>query len=948
MRKLFLLGCCVTVWTWSFSQQIPFTPVDNLNMSSGTLTIHGPFEMFSPYLTPGPVTVNNTAQVDFIARDRIHLQPGFRAGAFNGNGYFHAQVGVAADFDVVFIEPNSSFPQVGQFEKLEMGVKLPLSIQSQIDLFLSSGYTSGMNPYDPEQISLEVSFSNGTQTYYTYGFYYLEFLRDPNTITAPYTFDPLIAAQWNEQPTDYPWRIRWAPPLTGLWNCTISVRLNNALTYAYEVPNIQFNCVGSANQGWLEKGQSNWHLRYSGTHQSFFALGQNIAWNGSWPDPNLVYHPNNMLTSFYGQYAYLSPNSYLMYTAAGYMDVLKWTDDLAENGGNMVRFVSRPASYNIEWENLNNYHQGMPRAWELDRMFDLCESRNMKIFFCMEFHPEFGNWSDEAEWDFNPYNVEILGLDHPDHFLTNAEAKKKYKAKLRYFLARWGYSTSLGVFELLSEMDGWRYQGGGDFVDNDNAQLLQASWHGEMLQYVKLMACYRPMLTSSCYGALSAHQLTYPIFDEQFLDITTFHAYEYERNANIMRYDEFNKQGTQRGTLTRWPSKPTVFDEIGISDNEADPDDVESCSDVTYHNALWASSMMGGIGTGFYWWQWSNDAYRAANFPALSGFFSTIDFESGNFTHPGFWDNSTALTYHSNSTLEVFYNTANSRDKTMGWVHNTTYWWGNMISGCYDRSGQQMSLTDTHDDNDYSEPYDNFGTMQFEIHGLNNLANYTTEFWDTRTPNQYGTFSYQTNIFGTLKPYWISGAADRAIKAYRAGNNFRSGGEITHDTLRCGELTVYAEGNHEADTLGNLLYYWNFGNGQTSNLKNDTAEYVNPGTYLVRLIVSDTLGWADTLMQYITVPACSAPRLTSDNPANNSLLVFPNPTTGTVSVVPGPDFEGSVDIRVISLFGQTIMETQSVADRTTILDLSELSSGIYYISVSDQYCEKTERISIVH
>jgi len=58
-------------------------------------------------------------------------------------------------------------------------------------------------------------------------------------------------------------------------------------------------------------------------------------------------------------------------------------------------------------------------------------------------------------------------------------------------------------------------------------------------------------------------------------------------------------------------------------------------------------------------------------------------------------------------------------------------------------------------------------------------------------------------------------------------------------------------------------YAWDFGNGNTSNLPNPGVIYVNPGTYTVRLIVSDgTI--SDTLVRtdYITVFADPAPAFT--------------------------------------------------------------------------------------
>jgi len=878
-------------------QATPITPFDEISTFNGVHSLTAPFEIASPYQGVGPVLIYNTAQVDFTAGERIHLLPGFQASQFNGNGYFHAQIGAAPDFDVVFIEPNTSYPQVGQFEKIEMGIQLPPGIQSQVDQFSSSNYTSGINPFDPEEISLEVIFTNGNTSYNTYGFYYRELVRTPSAVVLPpqppnppYFFegdDPDVS--WDDQHTSYPWRIRWAPPTTGVWDCEIKVRLNNAPTFTSSVSHVMFECVGSSNHGWLEVGQSKWNLRYSGTHQSFFAIGQNIAWHNP---------------KFWGYYSY-DALPYVLY-GGGYLDVLEWTKSLADNGGNMVRLVSRPHTYNFEWENLNNYDKGMGRAWELDQMFNLCETRNIKIFFCMEFHSEFGWPSEEADWNLNPYNLELPGIDHPEDFLTNSTAQQKYKAKLRYFLSRWGYSTSLGVFELLSEMDGWIYAnshhpqfnpGGVKFVDNQVAQYDQCLWHDEMLGYVKSLLAYRSILTSSCYGGTKGYQLDCPVYNSASLDITTAHEYYSERHDNSFRFDAFNKPLNEKGTHELWSDKPTVFDEVGVNIDEdpntpgtpyVDPDDLDHCSDITFHNTLWATSMMGGIGTGLYWWQWSNNEYRENNFPALSAYFDGIDFENQSFTDPDHWEDISS-DEPSLSKIEVFYNRSTNRNRIIGWVHNASAYYANLDENCPDRRNHTIAgITNPpfpKDDDPFSDPVYLDEDQAFKIRNVNNLATYTFDWYSTRgTGGYFSSENVGSDIFGNVWPTWSLGAYDWGFRAYRPGNDFRVAGGIPVDTLKCDDDTIQAYGNHELDSMNLFSYSWNFGNGVISNLRDPIITYSSPGTYNVVLIVSDGLGWTDTLRQTVWKPACNYTRVASAILCQ-SLSVYPNPFENSLNAV---------------------------------------------------------------
>ncbi len=53
-------------------------------------------------------------------------------------------------------------------------------------------------------------------------------------------------------------------------------------------------------------------------------------------------------------------------------------------------------------------------------------------------------------------------------------------------------------------------------------------------------------------------------------------------------------------------------------------------------------------------------------------------------------------------------------------------------------------------------------------------------------------------------------------------------------------------------------YYWNFGNGNTSNNKNPTVVYSNPGLYEIKLISSNNFGCCDTIIKNIEIKDVNA------------------------------------------------------------------------------------------
>lgn len=912
------------------AQQMPYFPVDNYAPTSGAQTIAAPFGMVAPTNVATPVTVSQTAQINFVAGTRLALHPGFSAGSFSGNGYFHGQIGTAPDFEVVFIEPNQNTPYVGQFEKLEMGVRLPAVIEQRVNDFLANT-PGGLNPFDPEQISIEANFTNGVNSHMVYGFYYDEFIRDPNAMV------PFAPANWITQATDYHWRIRFAPPSVGNWYCTVSIRLNNALGYAYAVNGLYFQCIPSSNEGWLEKGNNNWYLRYSGSNHSFFALGQNISWND--------------LQSFYGG---SEPDPNYPVLKSGYLDILDRIISLSDNGGNMVRSVNVGNAYELELTRLGNYADRMDRAWELDRLFELCEQRNMKVSMqCANLR--FGDESGNFGWYDNPYHTQIPLSDKKD-FFTNAIAKSYFIKKLRYFLSRWGYSTSLGILAVSGEIDGHF----NNYKNDHTLQENQTIWHNDLLGFAKSLMDYRSLLTTTSYTSAirgsdyhrnANFQLRTP-FDLDMCDITTMHTYHAERRANLMRLDEFEEGGFNPGLHTTWKNKPTYFEELGIATNPdglgADPDDLYTCSDVTYHNDLWATSFMGGLGTGFNWWQPNNNAYRSANFPPVKAFFDDINFEATAFEKPDFWDDHSSDD-HKNSTIETYYIRNKSGSQIIGWVHNPTNYWGNIILNCMDRHNNNPDITKINDDDQPASPQPIPTHTKYEIHGVNNLENFTFQLYHTRFPGGlYSSTTEHSNIFGTLKPEFETGPNDWAYKAFTSGHGFRTDNQITTDTLLCSDDTVEVIGNYVADTLETMHYHWNFGNGQISEERNTTVIYTEPGTYLVTLIVSDSTGWADTLQQYIVKPepCVSARRAEYANFYSPTWNIYPNPTNTNLAVVFDSTWAENVTIELYSMDGNLVITHDKNTNESIVLSVLGLRPGFYFLIAKDKIHLEVKKVVI--
>jgi hypothetical protein len=646
------------------------------------------------------------------------------------------------------LSDTATIPHGAQFGKFELGISVPHYVNVALSDYFETGV--GINPFDPDQVSVTAVFRSGAITDTVYGFYYTDFIRDESTIQRVFRNCP--QAKWIEQPTEYSWRVRFAPPTAGEWFVTVIVSTPHISGLPVKSDVFNFTVTEQTRGGFLELGNDRQHFVTSGDRKSFFLLGQDIAW----PDG----------TRFRGA----ANPEYANMFAGGFMDIQDWITDLAYNGGNTIRVVNVPWSYEFEWDTVGVYQ--MDRAWELDQLFRSCEENNVKMVFCME-HGTYSlpPWYEEhLTWEKHPYNRFLTGVDHPEDFLRDSTARLHYRNKLRYFLSRWGYSSSLGIFQILSEMDNWTFgQPAGQLEDSKVLQRINLQWHNEMLSYAKGIVKYRPLLTSTSYGD-APRDFSISAYSSPFIDvICPRHCYFTERDDNLRRWYEVNTKSVfEKGVHGLFPKKAAIIDEMGLGSNGGDPGDVDGFTDVVFHNAIWSTAFSGTAGAGLYWWSWSNNSYRAENFPALHRFFADIDFEKYSFTKPGHWEDASRP---SNVRIETFYNISADAKQSMciGWVHNASYWWGNIAQNFKDRNGHTMIINSkTGDDETISAPTELSDGTKFEIHGLAPNTSYLLKWYSTRqVGGEVRTVTVGTNIFGTAKIVWPGKMGDWAYKMER-------------------------------------------------------------------------------------------------------------------------------------------------------------------------------------
>lgn len=784
------------------------------------------------------------AETEMTSATAIRFSSGFRAHNFQNNGHFRASI-VPAPFEVKIMEPRSIQLGVGKFEKLELGIKLPQTIQSQIDQFLNNG--SGINPYDPDQIKFEVDLASPTlRQFKKYGFYFRNYQRNSaNT-------------DWIEVSTQYPWRFRFAPDEVGTWACKITVKVYGQSDLVLD--RIYFNCINNNKPGYLVKGQFNRTLKFSENNLPFFGIGENIS---NPTDPLALFNVNQAPSDFDNQ--------------------LNKINELADAGGNYVRMMLIPEGHYIE-RTLGNYHESQYSLWELDKVFQLAENRSIMLQVAFDSYVYYLPYYvyNQKGWTQNSYNSlnqgKIYGIDNPIDFFTNPIAKDYYKKRLFYFVARYGYSSNIAVFELFNEIDNVGKVAADSpypFVQYDSFRYNVNFWQNEMMLYIKSLDS-KHLITTSYAGLPSilgrhGQSIDEDIFNSPIVDLISLHRYNNLRNMNLA-----DRYAIMKDEREQHENKPIQIGELGLS---------EFCNDVTFHNDIWANAFFGGFTTGLNWYHDKNHAMNShSNFTGLRSFLNEVDWENIEFTPSRYpFEDLNEQTTVEAAFLTNESSTADEGNLAIGWVHNRSYYWGNLPS-CTSMS--QFIVPD--DDDTPSSPitYSGF-SQEFEIRNMEINKEFKVKWYDTRTGNLLLTTFETSSLIGRLLvsvPELDATHPDYGFKIEKVASNiWRIGNNGTTTTLN-------------EDSISAFVKY--------SDVKIDPKELVQNNT-----------------ME-------NGKNFTS--PTSIQIDVHPNPSSDFIIIT---SLNSINLVKIFNVTGEIVSEIDRVSLRELRVDVSRLASGVYFIDV---------------
>ncbi|HYX36420.1 MAG TPA: DUF5060 domain-containing protein [Oligoflexus sp.] len=403
------------------------------------------------------------------------------------------------------------------------------------------------NPFDPDEIAVDGVFTapSGRQ------------LRMPGFLAKGEV--TLKAAV-----TDALWKLRITPDEPGVWSFQVFVKNPRGSTQSVAQ---SFTVEKAPFRGFLQVDAKDPHYFSFGDGSFYYPMGQNVGWD--------------------------SDDNYKKIFAA-----------MGNSGQNWTRVWMSNWSFGLEWKEmgffrgLGNYN--LVNAERLDRLMDLAAQHGIFMQLVFDFHGALSS-KVNAEWTNNPYNKANGGLlAKADDFWTDPQARELYKRRLRYIVARWGYSPQIMAWEFFNEIN---------FSDNF-APEKETAWLKDMSAWLKDLDPHRHMITTSYYDYYNKKTYELPT-----IDYTQYHAYQ-KRVVKTMqtvveRFRQFNK--------------PFFFAEFG--GNSADGVDDADKKGVFVHAGLWSQAMQPTGGNAMPWW-WNthiapNDLYY--HWKALAQYLEGID-----------------------------------------------------------------------------------------------------------------------------------------------------------------------------------------------------------------------------------------------------------------------------------------------------------------------------------
>ena len=666
------------------------------------------------------------------------------------------------------------------------------------------------------------------------------------------------------------WKMRFAPNEIGQWSYTIQASDKDG-TGTSEV--FQFDAIASGLHGWIHVSERNPRYLEHDDGTSFYGVGMYVGWGLTINDLDLLHqHDANMFAMWNISYG-------------GYI-----------------------SSYGLIENELGRYNQ--PKCGRIDEMIEMSEERGLKVMFCPWPHDLFSNTVWAHIWDKNPYRLICDVKDVYSDSLCWEYQKKQY----RYLIARWGYSRSLAIWEIINEIngtDGWA-------AGRRNEAL---NWVKKVHNYFQTNDPYDHPTTASKSGGYTEYE---PQLSGS-CDMPNLHIYEYQgwpkkSQSNLLWSSLHNFAFAAKRFWDGFP-KPAMIGEADVFyDLQKMPH-----APVAYHNALWAA-LTNGLAMTPVWWKLDEvDLSLLDRMREFSKFVSQIDFITES------WEHFESLT----DEYDLF--GMNGDTTAYGWIRERN---GVQITG------KLFSFSDVLN-------------HEFETYKIDYYNPWNGEWFDARiAPVVDGQVIDRISKLNTNVPdvaFYLQSAQGGVTPVKLQLTAFAD--QLTNSDTNRAEIMCFLV--DEQDLLCNnsndVISFELRGPGQLSQNEIAAEKGVAKIQYLASteigtalIIASSPSILADTVAIEITYPSAIDDFSSITIPPNYSLSQnYPNPFNATTTIqydVPDPSH---VTIAIFNENGQLIeilVDSQQDAGRYTVSwDGSNVASGLYFIQMQANDYEITKK-----
>lgn len=389
------------------------------------------------------------------------------------------------------------------------------------------------------------------------------------------------------------WKARFTPQESGKYQ--YALKISKAGKDISASKNYNFKVSPSDKNGILHP-KSNWVFQYD-NGKPFRGVAENICWESRASDDSKFFKELHQQSKY--NYDYM-------------------LTDFAKNGGNFFRtwmcswnlpIDSKKGFNNNRYTPSDEYYNPSAVA-RMDHMINLSDSLNLHIMLTLG-----QGASGVREGGFATSSAD---------FFVNPKAKERYKNRLRYIVARWGYSPAIGAWEFFNEVDNVQFRNKPEPISGESI----VAWHDEMSTYLKQLDPYGHIITTSI-----SHRDIDGLNSLPNIDVNQKHIYKHTSSipTEIVKYEKAF-------------GKPYVIGEFGYEwDWSKNFDDFAADMDIDFKRGLWYGVFSPTpILPMSWWWEFFDNRGLTTYFRGVrdindkmlaagNGSFVTLPIEASNF-----------------------------------------------------------------------------------------------------------------------------------------------------------------------------------------------------------------------------------------------------------------------------------------------------------------------------